>query len=103
MSLHQEAKTQFSYYWECISLFEFFSCGHYSFKTFCYLCWCVGAPAMTSRGALKFERSTASSRKTSNKGLVNKKDIEDLKAAVEKFSLSFDMPGFLMSEMKYKD
>ncbi|KAK9138462.1 hypothetical protein Sjap_009056 [Stephania japonica] len=62
-----------------------------------------GAPAMTSRGALKFKRSTASSRKTSNKGLVNKKDIEDLKAAVEKFSSSFDMPGFLMSEMKYKD
>lgn len=38
-----------------------------------------------------------------NKGLVNNKDIEDLKIDVEKFSSSFDMPGFLMSEMKYKD
>lgn len=38
-----------------------------------------------------------------NKGLVNNKDIEALKANVEKFSSSFDMPGFLMSEMKYQD
>lgn len=38
-----------------------------------------------------------------NKGLVNNKDIESLKADVEKFSALFDMPGFLMSEMKYKD
>ena len=38
-----------------------------------------------------------------NKGLVNNKEIEELKADVEKFSASFDMPGFLMSEMKYKD
>lgn len=38
-----------------------------------------------------------------NKGLVNNKDIESLKAEVEKFSASFDMPGFEMSEMKYKD
>lgn len=38
-----------------------------------------------------------------NKGLVNNKEIETLKADVEKFSSSFDMPGFLMSEMKFKD
>lgn len=38
-----------------------------------------------------------------NKGLVNNKEIEELKADVEKFSASFDMPGFKMSEMKYKD
>ena len=38
-----------------------------------------------------------------NKGLVNNKEIEQLKADVEKFSSSYDMPGFLMSELKYKD
>lgn len=38
-----------------------------------------------------------------NKGLVNNKDIEQLKADVEKFSSSYDMPGFLKSELKYKD
>lgn len=38
-----------------------------------------------------------------NKGLANNKDIENLKAEVEKFASSFDMPGFQMSAMKYKD
>ena len=38
-----------------------------------------------------------------NKGLVNNKEIETLKADVEKFASSYDMPGFLMSELKYKD
>lgn len=38
-----------------------------------------------------------------NKGLVNNKEIEELKADVEKFSASYEMPGFLMSAMKYKD
>ena len=38
-----------------------------------------------------------------NKGLVNNKEIEELKADVEKFSASYEMPGFLMSEMKYQD
>ena len=38
-----------------------------------------------------------------NKGLVNNKEIEQLKADVEKFASSFDMPGFKMSELKYKD
>lgn len=31
------------------------------------------------------------------------KEIEALKADVEKFASSFDMPGFLMSEIKYKN
>ena len=38
-----------------------------------------------------------------NKGLGNNKDIENLKAEVEKFASSFDMPGFQMCAMKYKD
>ena len=38
-----------------------------------------------------------------NKGLANNKEIEALKAAVEKFSASYDMPGFLTSELKYQD
>ncbi|KAK9159868.1 hypothetical protein Syun_006209 [Stephania yunnanensis] len=82
----------------------------------------IGAPAMTSRGlvekdfeqiaeflhqavtlCLKIQKEHGKLLKDFNKGLVNNKDIEDLKAAVEKFSSSFDMPGFLMSEMKYKD
>lgn len=35
-------------------------------------------------------------------GLENK-DIEDLRAEVEKFATSFEMPGFRVSDMKYKD
>lgn len=38
-----------------------------------------------------------------NKGLVNNKEIEELKADVEKFAASYEMPGFLMSEMKYQN
>lgn len=38
-----------------------------------------------------------------NKGLVNNKDIEQLKVDVEKFSSSFEMPGFSLTDMKYKD
>eukprot|EP00475_Leptophrys_vorax_P027009 TRINITY_DN38465_c0_g3_i1.p1 TRINITY_DN38465_c0_g3~~TRINITY_DN38465_c0_g3_i1.p1 ORF type:complete len:166 (-),score=49.36 TRINITY_DN38465_c0_g3_i1:254-751(-) len=82
----------------------------------------VGAPAMTSRGlvekdfeqigeflhqavqlTLKIQKEHGKLLKDFNKGLVNNKEIEDLKVAVEKFSASYDMPGFLMSEMKYKD
>ncbi|KAK9159877.1 hypothetical protein Syun_006218 [Stephania yunnanensis] len=81
----------------------------------------IGAPAMTSRGlvekdfeqiaeflhqavtlCLKIQKEHGKLLKDFNKGLVNNKDIEDLKAAVEKFSSSFDMPGFLMSEMNPK-
>ncbi|CAI9778865.1 unnamed protein product [Fraxinus pennsylvanica] len=82
----------------------------------------IGAPAMTSRGlvekdfeqiaellhravtvTLNIQKEHGKLLKDFNKGLVNNKDIEELKADVEKFSGSFDMPGFQMSEMKYKD
>lgn len=82
----------------------------------------LGAPAMTSRGlvekdfeqiaeflhravtiTLNIQKEYGKLLKDFNKGLVNNKEIEELKADVEKFSGSFDMPGFLMSEMKYKD
>ncbi|CAN1334279.1 Serine hydroxymethyltransferase 4 [Linum perenne] len=82
----------------------------------------VGAPAMTSRGlmekdfekigeflhravslTLSIQKEHGKLLKDFNKGLVKNKDIEALKADVEKFAGSFEMPGFLMSEMKYKD
>ncbi|BBG93406.1 serine hydroxymethyltransferase 4 [Prunus dulcis] len=81
----------------------------------------IGAPAMTSRGlvekdfekigeflhravslTLKIQKEHGKLLKDFNKGLVNNKDIEELKADVEKFSASFEMPGFVMSEMKHK-
>ncbi|KAH9680409.1 serine hydroxymethyltransferase 4 [Citrus sinensis] len=81
-----------------------------------------GTPAMTSRGllekdfeqigeflhravtlTLEIQKEYGKLLKDFNKGLVNNKDIEALKADVEKFASSFDMPGFKMSEMKYKD
>ncbi|KAJ4795041.1 Serine hydroxymethyltransferase [Rhynchospora pubera] len=82
----------------------------------------VGAPAMTSRGllekdfeqigeflhqavtlCLKVQKEHGKLLKDFNKGLVNNPEIESLKAAVEKFSSSFEMPGFKVSEMKFKD
>jgi glycine hydroxymethyltransferase len=82
----------------------------------------AGAPAMTSRGlvekdfeqigeflhravtiTLSIQKEHGKLLKDFNKGLVNNKEIEALKADVEQFSGSFEMPGFLMSEMKYKD
>ncbi|CAN4107177.1 unnamed protein product [Withania somnifera] len=82
----------------------------------------IGTPAMTSRGlvekdfeqiaeflhravtiTLNIQKEYGKLLKDFNKGLVNNKEIEELKADVEKFSSSFDMPGFKMSEMKYKD
>lgn len=82
----------------------------------------IGTPAMTSRGlvekdfeqiaeflhravciTLNIQKEYGKLLKDFNKGLVKNKDIEALKADVEKFSASFDMPGFLTSEMKYKD
>ncbi|XP_042516356.1 serine hydroxymethyltransferase 4-like [Macadamia integrifolia] len=82
----------------------------------------IGTPAMTSRGlvekdfeqiaeflhqavtlCLNIQKTHGKLLKDFNKGLVNNKGIEDLKAAVEKFSSSFDMPGFQVSQMKYKD
>lgn len=52
---------------------------------------------------LNIQKERGKLLKDFNKGLVNNKDIEALKADVEKFAGSFDMPGFLTSEMKYKD
>lgn len=82
----------------------------------------TGTPAMTSRGlvekdfeqigeflhravtlTLEIQKQYGKLLKDFNKGLVNNKDIEALKADVEKFAGSFDMPGFKMAEMKYKD
>ncbi|KAL3506480.1 hypothetical protein ACH5RR_031862 [Cinchona calisaya] len=82
----------------------------------------IGTPAMTSRGlvekdfeqiaeflhrsvvlCLKIQKEHGKLLKDFNKGLVNNKDIEELKADVEKFASAFDMPGFNKSEMKYKD
>ncbi|KAK4779422.1 hypothetical protein SAY86_006950 [Trapa natans] len=82
----------------------------------------IGTPAMTSRGlvekdfeqigeflhravtiTLNIQKEHGKLLKDFNKGLVSNKEIEALKADVEKFAGSFDMPGFIMSEMKYKD
>ena len=81
-----------------------------------------GAPAMTSRGlvekdfeqigeflhqavtiCLNIQKKHGKLLKDFNKGLVNNKDIENLKAEVEKFADSFDMPGFTLESMKYKE
>ncbi|MBA0616234.1 hypothetical protein Godav_016299 [Gossypium davidsonii] len=82
----------------------------------------LGTPAMTSRGlvekdfeqigeflhravtmTLDIQKQYGKLLKDFNKGLENNKEIEKLKADVEKFASSFDMPGFKMSEMKYKN
>lgn len=52
---------------------------------------------------LKIQKEHGKLLKDFNKGLENNKEIEDLKADVEKFTSSFDMPGFQKSQMKYKD
>jgi hypothetical protein len=81
-----------------------------------------GAPAMTSRGlvekdfeqigqflhqavtiCLNIQKEYGKLLKDFNKGLVNNKDIENLRAEVEKFADSFDMPGFTLESMKYKE
>ncbi|RCV18496.1 hypothetical protein SETIT_3G305500v2 [Setaria italica] len=82
----------------------------------------IGTPAMTSRGlvekdfvqiaeylhqavtiCLKVQEGHGKILKDFKKGLVNNQDIEDLRAEVEKFATSFEMPGFRVSDMKYKD
>eukprot|EP00252_Welwitschia_mirabilis_P027121 TRINITY_DN918_c0_g1_i1.p1 TRINITY_DN918_c0_g1~~TRINITY_DN918_c0_g1_i1.p1 ORF type:complete len:472 (-),score=69.59 TRINITY_DN918_c0_g1_i1:358-1773(-) len=82
----------------------------------------IGTPAMTSRGlkeadfeqigeflhqainiTLKVQKEYGKLLKDFNKGLANNKEIEDLKAQVEKFAASFDMPGFDVTTMKYRD
>jgi len=35
-----------------------------------------------------------------NKGLVNNKEIDEIKADVEEFTYDFDMPGFFISESR---
>lgn len=52
---------------------------------------------------LKIQKEHGKLLKDFNKGLVNNKYIEELKADVENFASSFDMPGFEMSQMKYRD
>ncbi|KAH9564499.1 hypothetical protein CY35_04G028200 [Sphagnum magellanicum] len=82
----------------------------------------VGTPAMTSRGlkekdfeqiaefldravkiTLKIQKEHGKLLKDFNKGVENNKDIADLKVDVEKFSMSFDMPGFDVNTMKYRN
>ncbi|WP_459806242.1 hypothetical protein, partial [Herbidospora sp. RD11066] len=76
----------------------------------------IGTPAMTSRGlvekdfeqigeflhraiqiTLNIQKEFGKLLKDFNKGLVNNKEIEQLKVDVEKFSGSFDMPGFSLA------
>lgn len=82
----------------------------------------IGTPAMTSRGlvekdfvqiaeylhravtiCLSIQAEHGKILKDFKKGLVQNKDIENLRAEVEKFATSFDMPGFRVSDMKYTD
>ncbi|KAK3139699.1 hypothetical protein QOZ80_5AG0388230 [Eleusine coracana subsp. coracana] len=82
----------------------------------------IGTPAMTSRGlvekdfvqiaeylhqavtiCLKVQEVHGKLLKNFEKGLLNNNDIEKLRAEVEKFATSFEMPGFRVSDMKYKD
>uniref|UniRef100_A0A0E0MLP5 Serine hydroxymethyltransferase n=1 Tax=Oryza punctata TaxID=4537 RepID=A0A0E0MLP5_ORYPU len=82
----------------------------------------IGTPAMTSRGlvekdfvqiaeylhqavtiCLDVQKERGKLLKYFNEGLENNKDIEDLRAEVEKFATSFEMPGFRVSDMKYKE
>lgn len=81
-----------------------------------------GSPAMTSRGLLEkdfecigeflhravcitlsIQKEHGKLLKDFSKGLVDNKDIENLKTQVEQFSSAFKMPGFQTSSMKYKD
>jgi glycine hydroxymethyltransferase len=52
---------------------------------------------------LKVQEGHGKILKDFKKGLVNNQDIEDLRTEVEKFAISFEMPGFRVSDMKYKD
>lgn len=81
----------------------------------------IGTPAMTSRGlkeadfeqigeflhqsiniTLSIQKEYGKLLKDFNKGLAGNKDMENLKAEVEKFSAKFDMPGFDVATMKYQ-
>ncbi|EFJ34691.1 hypothetical protein SELMODRAFT_166496 [Selaginella moellendorffii] len=80
----------------------------------------VGAPAMTARGlkekdfeqiaeflgraidiTLAIQKQHGKMLRDFNKGLVDNKELANLKAEVEKFATSFDMPGFDVASMKY--
>ncbi|KAM0895595.1 hypothetical protein ACQ4PT_023737 [Festuca glaucescens] len=82
----------------------------------------IGTPAMTSRGLVEkdfvqigeyLHQAVAiclDVQKQRGKRYVdfivdleNNKDIAELRAEVEKFAISFEMPGFQVSSMKYKD
>lgn len=52
---------------------------------------------------LKIQKEHGKLLKDFNKGLDNNKEIEQLKTDVQKFASSFDMPGFSVADMKYKD
>ncbi|KAJ7534925.1 hypothetical protein O6H91_12G010400 [Diphasiastrum complanatum] len=79
----------------------------------------VGAPAMTSRGlkeadferiadflgqaidiTLAIQKEHGKLLRDFNKGLENNKDIASLRASVEDFASSFDMPGFDVTAIK---
>ncbi|CAE6198075.1 unnamed protein product [Arabidopsis arenosa] len=79
----------------------------------------IGTPAMTSRGlvekdfekigeflsravtlTLDIQNQYGKVLKDFNLGLVNNKEIDELKADVEKFMYAFEMPGSLISETK---
>nr|PNR48167.1 hypothetical protein PHYPA_012642 [Physcomitrium patens] len=80
----------------------------------------IGAPAMTSRGlkekdfekiadfleravniTLKVQKERGKLLKEFNRGVENNEEIAVLKKDVEKFSMTFDMPGFDVINLKY--
>ncbi|KAL9286726.1 putative glycine hydroxymethyltransferase [Arabidopsis thaliana] len=79
----------------------------------------IGTPAMISRGlvekdfekigeflhravtiTLDIQEQYGKVMKDFNKGLVNNKEIDEIKADVEEFTYDFDMPGFFISESR---
>ncbi|KQJ86864.1 serine hydroxymethyltransferase 4 [Brachypodium distachyon] len=82
----------------------------------------IGTPAMTSRGlvekdfvqiaeylhqavtiCLNVQKQRGKRFNDFTVDLENNKDIAELRADVQKFAISFEMPGFRVSDMKYKD
>lgn len=82
----------------------------------------IGTPAMTSRGlvekdfvkiaeylhqavviCLNVQKQRGKRYNDFIVDLEKNEDIAELRAEVEKFAISFEMPGFLVSDMKYKD
>lgn len=96
------------------------SCRRAADRKLCVWFVVTGAPAMTSRGlkekdfeqiaefleravniTLKVQKERGKLLKEFNKGVENNEEIAALKADVEKFSMSFDMPGFDVNNLKY--